>query len=572
MMKKNWQLLPQNESLAQSLAYELDLHPAIAQVLINRNIITIDEIKSFLNPKLGNLHDPFLFCDMSKCVLRILQAAKSNEKVFLYGDYDVDGVTGSALLSDLFSKIGIEHECYIPHRILEGYGLSNEGIEQCYSLGCSLLITVDCGIRGHHEIEYAHKLGIEVIITDHHEPDTVLPACFGIINPKVIACGYPFKDLAGVSVAFKLAHGLIKEGRNNHCNWAYDIDLKEYLDLVVLGTIADIVPLYGENRILAKNGFLKLSETKRPGLEALKRKVGIADTVTTFDVAFKLAPRLNAAGRVGDAKESLNIIQTTDFSEAEFLANNLDLSNKERQQLEEKTYKEALLLLENQFELDDVLVLVLAKEGWPVGVLGIVASRLVRQFHRPVFVLSIKKAVAKGSGRSIEGFDLSVVLPQCEDMLENYGGHAYAAGVTTDENNIDAFREKINAIAFSLLSQEQLVKKILIDSVLKKTDITESLISQIEKLHPFGQDNPEPLFISNNVYCDSFPMILKEKHVKFTVYNENTSFDVIGFNMADRAHEFGKGNYMNIIYQLSFNEFRGRKSMQLRLKDFEVVN
>ncbi|MFC1643557.1 single-stranded-DNA-specific exonuclease RecJ [Chlamydiota bacterium] len=570
-MKENWFVLPKNEMLSNSLANALSIHPVIAQLLVNRGITTVDEARTFIDPKLKNLNDPFLFNDMEKCVSRVLEAHKRKEKVAFYGDYDVDGITSSALLSLLFTEIGIENECYIPHRISEGYGLSKEGIDYCSESGAKLIITVDCGIHAFEEIKYAKELGLNVIVTDHHEPSEDVPECLGIINPKIKNSGYPFRDLAGVGVAFKLAHGLIKKAREYDCEWAFNIDLKKYLDFVALGTIADIVPLKGENRVLAKNGFIQICKSNRPGIKSLKNKTGIGDTITSFDIAFRIAPRINATGRIGDAKDSLLILKTDDYSKADFLANNLDSNNKERQKIEEKVYKEALAEVDEKINLEEDKVIVIEKDNWPVGVVGIVSSKITKLFYRPSFVISMDEDGCKGSGRSIDGFDLSRALEDCADILDGFGGHKCAAGITLKKENVDEFRLRINQIASKELKQEDLVKKNTVDAMLSLADINEEIVSQLELLQPFGQDNPSPVFISKKMVCDSNPIILKEKHVKFYIKGPKGSIEAIYFNIGERINDIEKGMMINLVYQLSFNHFNGRTSIQLNIKDFEKV-
>ena len=570
-MKENWVVLPQNDELAQSLAQSLKVHQIVAQLLVNRTITTPEEGLNFLDPKLKNLHDPFLFHDMGKCVDRILVACKDNQKVVFYGDYDVDGITGSALLSSLFSEIGIQNDCYIPHRINEGYGLSKEGITRCHQMGAKLIITVDCGIHAFEEIAFAKSLGMDVIVTDHHEPAETIPECIGVINQKVNDSGYPFRDLAGVGVAFKLAHGILKKGREDNLPWAFSIDLKTYLDYVPLGTVADIVPLIDENRILAKNGFMQLDKSKRPGIQALKSKVGISEGISSFDVAFKLAPRLNATGRIGDAYDSLLLMKTDNPSEAEYLANNLEYNNRARQRIEEETFKEALSEVEKTLDSEKERVLVVHKDNWPIGVIGIVASKLSRKFYRPVFVISSDDEGCKGSGRSIEGFDLSVALKKCSDILDSFGGHAFAAGIVLTKENISTFKMRMNLQADEVLTEKHLAKKVVIDSRLSLRDVTESLLSQINLLQPYGQNNPEPLFIIKGVQCDSVPVLIKEKHVKFLARNGGSFLEVIGFNMADRFAEIKKDLIFDIVTQLSVNTYKGRRTLQLMLKDFELV-
>ncbi|MDP8218679.1 MAG: single-stranded-DNA-specific exonuclease RecJ [Candidatus Theseobacter exili] len=474
-----WRIKEVDKSIVARLSTDNHIPFPIAILLAGRGINTVTEAESFISGKLGDLNDPFLFKEMRKAVERIFFAKERNEKILIHGDYDVDGITSAVLLGRVLNDMGLYCEYYIPHRVEEGYGLSSTAVQRCSHEGFSLLVSVDCGVTAEDVIIEATSRGIDVIITDHHEPGEKIPNCIAVIDPKISDCGYPFRELSGVGVSFKLAHALVKEGRNKSEQWAVDLDLREHLDLVALGTIADMVPLKGENRILARSGLEKLNNSSKPGVNALKQKSGVKGTVDSIDVAFRLAPRINAAGRIGDAYEALRLLMENDYIQAEQLARKLDEHNKKRQEVESRVLEEALDQIERSGGVDvDPFVIVVYGATWPLGVLGIVSSRLTRKFNRPSLVISGRGNICRGSARSIESFHLCKALKECSDLLLQYGGHAAAAGFELVKENISAFSERINIVAKKCLSDEDLVSYLDIDAELLNENISIDFISR----------------------------------------------------------------------------------------------
>lgn len=519
----------------------------------------------FLKPNLSNLHDPFLLLGMEKAVSRLVSALVNLETVCIYGDYDVDGITSVALLVDFFRKIGLSCYYHIPLRLEEGYGLSEDGISTAAARGAKVIVSVDCGITAVAEAELCGSLGIDLIITDHHMPGVTIPSAFAVINPMQPGCPFPFKLLAGVGVAFNLMIAVRTRLREQgHFAAGNGPNLRDYLDLVALGTVADIVPLVDENRIFVRFGLTELTSSKRVGIQALKEVAGVKGEVGCGAVGFRLAPRLNAAGRLEDAALGVELLLCSDRQKANAMASELDAGNTERQALEQAILEDALAMVKNSPALEKRKSIVLASEAWHQGVIGIVASRIVDIFHRPTILIALQDGNGRGSGRSIPGFHLHDALNACSGHLVKFGGHKYAAGLSIDEATLEAFVQRFDAVADGLLSPDDLVPELSVDLRLNPEEISIELAEAIEALAPFGMGNPEPVFMMEGLQVADL-RVLKERHLKLRLTTGKQSMEAIGFNMADGRD---MPEVVAVAFSLQINEWNGRKSVQLRLRDF----
>ncbi|MDD5432150.1 MAG: single-stranded-DNA-specific exonuclease RecJ [Candidatus Omnitrophica bacterium] len=551
---------PQNPILQEKLSSELKISKVIAQLLINRSIQNVEEARKFLQPNPKNLHDPFSFHGMEKAVSIIRKAIKNKEKIMVFGDYDVDGITAAALVKETIMKLGGDCLHYLPHRIKEGYGLSKDIANIVKEKKVKLLITVDCGTSNHGQIEELRHLGIEVVITDHHEQSSMhLPCASSIINPKTKASSYKFRDLAGVGVAYKLCQALTEKM------------LLDDLDLVSLGTIADSVSLTGENRIFAKEGLKRFPQTKREGLRSLIRNAGIENKkFTSTYISFILAPRINASGRMDSAELSLKLLMAKDREEADELAKALESFNRKRQQVESKILEEAQDLIEKEVNFKEHKIIVIAKEDWHQGVLGIVASKLADRFYRPAIVISLSENLCKGSARSIKNFHLFEALVDCKDLLDTFGGHSHAAGLLISKANIDDFRKSINKLANQKLVLEDLLPSIDIDVDLPLSDLNEKLVLQLEALEPFGMANPEPLFFTRNLKVKGQMQILNRATIKFWVSDGQITFPAIGFGMSSLKDSLLSSNSFDLVYSPRIDSWRGDSSIILEIRDIFI--
>ncbi|MCL2218541.1 MAG: single-stranded-DNA-specific exonuclease RecJ [Chitinispirillia bacterium] len=549
-------------SAAQRLADELGIPLAAAVILVGRKLMTYDECRNFFRSDVDNFYDPFLFADMEKSAYRIKHAIDNKEKVIVYGDYDVDGVTSTALLLRVLRRLGCDCDYYLPHRLNEGYGMSEMGIRRASEGGAALIITVDCGVTACKEAELAASLGIDLIITDHHEPKDVLPPALAIIDPKLRGCAYPDKSLAGVGVALKLCQGLAKITGRSSDLWA------DLLDLAALGTAADIVPMTGESRLITALGFKRMRETSVIGLRALIEAQGLTGkNLSTGQVVFQLSPCINAVGRLGDPRRGVELLLTDDAPLAAIYAAELKEANIERRSLDSLAAEEAFKWVEDNCAPDECYGLVVANPGWHVGVIGIVASKVVERFSRPSILISIgEDGLAKGSGRSVSGFHLLEALDECRDLLEAYGGHAAAAGLSLRADNIDAFREKFNATVKSKVSIEDLAPRVTADVELSIDELTPKLLRIINQMEPFGPGNMRP-----NLFCRGLrhrypPRIVGQKHLKMSLTAGHAVMDAIAFNMGDRFSEVGKSKSVNVVFGLEENEWNGKVSLQMNVK------
>lgn len=543
--------------LQESFSKGLGISGVVAQVLFNRGVHSLAEAEKFLRPSLDQLLDPYLFSDMTQAVQRIKKAARDKEKVMLFGDYDVDGITALAVLKKTLSRLGIETVHYLPHRTKDGYGLTKNILHLAQENKVKLLITADCGTSNHEQIKGLRQHGIDVIITDHHEPaNSQLPPASSIINPKIKGSGYEYRDLAGVGVAYKLCQAINKER------------LIEELDLVALGTIADVVPLLGENRVIAKEGLLQLSSTKRVGLKALIEKSGIKDKkITSGFVNFILGPRLNASGRMDTASVSLDLLLTEEQNEAERLVEVIEKHNRQRQKIENKIMEEAQDLIDRQVNFKEHKIIVIAKEDWHQGVLGIVASKLADRFYRPAIVISITDDLCKGSGRSIKNFHLFDALLECKDWLKAFGGHSHAVGLVLVKENINEFRRDINRLASERLRIEDLLPSIDIDMELRLADLNEGLIAELESLEPFGTGNPEPIFYTRGLKLKGQPRILSRDTLKFWVSDGGVTHQAIGFRMACFLDGLVNSASFDLVYSPRMDNWQGDSSIILEVRE-----
>ncbi len=547
-----------NLCLQDTFSKELGISKITAQLLLNRGIQTIPEAQEFLNPKLEHLLDPFSFSDMRLAVNFIKKSAKNNEKVMVFSDYDVDGITSLALLKSTLSKMGVDVIHYIPHRLKEGYGLSKTIAKVALEKNIKLLITADCGTNSSSQIRELRRQHIEVIVTDHHEPgssDTTNYAS-AVINPKLHTSSYKYRDLAGVGVAYKLCQAVSEES------------LDEDLDLVSLGTIADSVPLTGENRIIAKEGLARISRTERLGLKTLMETSGIRNKRVTPDyVSFILGPRINASGRLDTAETALNLLMSQEVQEARMLARTMETHNRQRQKIENEILKEAQDLINKEINFKEHKVMVVAKEGWHLGVLGIVAAKLADRFYRPAILISLNGGLCRGSGRSIKNFHLFNGLLECSELLDNFGGHEHAIGMVIPANNIEEFKNKINNFANRSLRLEDLIPSLDIDMVLGLFDLNEEFIRELQKLEPFGAGNPKPLFYTRNLKLKGQPRFFSNETLKFWVTDGDFTYPAIGFGMGNLKESLVVADGFDLVYTPRIDSWKGEESLLLEVKE-----
>ncbi|MGB2697842.1 MAG: single-stranded-DNA-specific exonuclease RecJ [Candidatus Zixiibacteriota bacterium] len=553
--------------ITQEIAASLSLPPGIVKILINRGLTTPEQAKRFIYPDLSNLLDPLLLGEMDKAVDRILYALKDNQRIMIFGDYDVDGITATSLVFLVLNRLGATVSYYLPNRLKEGYGLSEEGILVAEKRGVKLLISVDCGVTAVKEVEFANQRGIDCIITDHHEFSDILPPAVAIVNPKQKGKNYPGGELSGVGVAFKLAQALYRRLDQN------EAELEEHLDLVALGTAADIVPMINENRILTKFGINQIVRTTKPGLKSLIFISGLmGKDIGTGQVVFILAPRINAVGRLGDAVKAIKLLTTKDEQLGSQLARELNQENIRRKKIDETTLDEALEMIEQEVDLNQDKAIVLASSGWHQGVIGIVASRLVERYHRPTILIAVDKNEGKGSARSIFGFDMYDALKECSNFLSKFGGHKYAAGLSIDPKNINKFREKFRAISKIGLKQEKLVPKLTIDSELEFDSIDDKLVDMLNLFAPFGPQNLHPVFLTRNLEILGEPYVVGYNHLKIKVKKNNRIFDAIGFGFGDWVKPLSmKRIKIDLVYVIERNTWNGNSKLQLRIKDLRIV-
>jgi len=544
----------------RKLTTELGITELTARLLVNRGIDSPDQAAAFLCPQLNQLHDPFLMKDMDRVVDRVLQALQRQERILIYGDYDVDGITAIVILKRALEMLGGRPEFYLPRRLEEGYGLKTEVIKQAAEKGYQLIISVDSGIRAFEACQAALEAGVELIVTDHHLPDKTLPPAFALLNPHRPDCSYPDKDLAGVGVVFKLVQALFRRFSKEHV-------LEHFLKLVAIGTIADMVPMVGENRVIARYGLEKLADPHNLGLKALLEGAGVGREVRMVDVGFKLAPRMNAVTRMGGGREVVDLFSVKDPAEAEAIVRSMNEMNATRQKEEAGIVETIDRQLSEDPELQNRSFLLFVGEGWHRGVIGIVASRIVERFHRPALVLSSDGTSCQGSGRSIPGFHLLDALDQCRDVLTQYGGHAQAAGCTVPVSLCGTLGERLNAYASQMLGPDDLCPSFQIECLLPIEQLSLPLVQQIEQLAPFGLGNPVPVFASKHVDIAAGPWVLKDKHLKLQLRKNGSRLDAIWWKNGKAAETISSGKPVDIAYTLSRDTYQGRENLLLGLCD-----
>ena len=603
-MKFRWSLAPSQPLFAGQLANELRITPLLAQCLLNRGLNEAGSIGAFLQPRLKHLADPFLLPNMAAAVERLFRARESNEPLVIFGDYDVDGVTSTALLIEVLRALGWIADYYLPHRMDEGYGLSQEGVENCLKkFPATLLLAVDCGSTSVDAIASLKTRGVDVIVLDHHQVSDPPPAAIALVNPqvargecsvsrirttqgtdptgsiqyseamptaKIAGDGQPFRELCSVGLAFKLAHALVKRGREAGLSGAAEYDIRGLLDLVALGTIADLVPLMGENRILVHAGLERLNCTRRPGLMALKRVAQCPPALGTYEVGFQLAPRLNAAGRLESAEAALQLLLARDHAVALPIAQNLDARNRERQAIERRIADEVIAAVRSKFKPETDFVIVEGRMPWHIGVVGIVASRVLQQFYRPTIIVGGDGVEWRGSGRSIAGFDLAAGLRECNDLLVRHGGHAMAAGVTIRAENLDAFRIRLNELARIAFKDEELQPSLRLDAEVGLEEMTLECLAHLSQLKPMGQGNPTVHFVSRKV-THQRPlqrMGAEKQHVKMWLTDGTATHEAVWWGAGNGSLPVGK---FDLAFSPEVNHYNGRRTIQLKVLDWRPV-
>ncbi|GAA0106048.1 single-stranded-DNA-specific exonuclease RecJ [Paraclostridium sordellii] len=565
MFNKKWTLKYKDKIKKYDLSEKMKISPEIGQILKNRGIESENDAEIFINPSLEYLRDPFLMKDMQKAVDRIKLAIEKKENIWIYGDYDVDGVSSTSILCIYFESIGYPVKFYIPNRLEEGYGINEDAIKVLSEQDCDLIISVDCGITSVKEVDLANDLGLDVIITDHHEVQESIPNAYAVINPKQEDCKYPFDMLCGCGVAFKLIQALTPKEE-------FEKTMYDYLEIVTLATICDIVPLIDENRIIVKNGLKLMKDGKNQGLRELINVCGIdTDKIGSSHVGFSIGPRINASGRLGYSYLGVELFTTKSKEEAVEIATLLEEKNNERQMIESKMYQEAENIISSNERYKDDKVLVIANEGWQHGVIGIVASKLTEKYYKPTILLTIEGDEATGSARSIKGFSIFDTLVECSDLLGKFGGHEQAAGLSMNKDNIDKLRNKVNEIANFNLSDEDMVENINVEFELNEDSIDFNLIEELHNLEPFGVSNPTPKFIIRNMEVRTIFRMGKEKnHLKVNLEKEKV-YECVGFNMAYLADNFDIGDKVDVLFQLDENNYMGSRKIQFLIKDIRLA-
>ena len=560
-MEKRWKILKADESKVADLHQSLKINPALCRILAEREFDTYDKTKAYFRPELNFLHDPFLMKDMDKAVQRILSAFEKKEKILVFGDYDVDGTTSVACMYKFLCKIhqpGLL-DFYIPHRYREGYGVSKMGIDFAKENNFALIISLDCGIKSVELIAYAKSIGVDFIVCDHHLPDEEIPVAVAILNPKQMDCNYPYKELCGCGVGFKLISALAQ-----HLN----IDEEHffcYLDLVAVAIAADIVPITGENRILAYYGLEKINSSPNPGIKALIFLGGIQKKLSINNVVFVIAPRVNAAGRMDDAKKAVQLFIEEDYNKALEYAEMLHSDNTDRKEADSSITSEALEIINNNEDLQNKKTTVVFRNHWHKGVVGIVASRLIESWYRPTVVLTQSGDVAAGSARSVPGFNLYEAIHACREYLLGYGGHFAAAGLSLLPENIEAFTNKFEEVVSATIPDHLLIPEIIIDAEISFADITPNFYNIVCQMEPFGPENMRPVFIAKNVLDTGYSKIVKEEHIRFVVKHDKYSFTGIGFNLAAKFDLLKKP--FDLVFTIDENEWNGNTSLQLKVID-----
>ena len=559
-MINKWIVKEINNEKVELLKEKFNLSNLVAKILSNRNILERemqeDDIKKFLNPTRDDFYDPFLLPDMEQAIERIEQAINNNEKILIYGDYDADGITSTTILIKFFKEIGVEVDKYIPNRLEEGYGINNKALEEIKNRGIDLIITVDTGITANDQVKYANELGLDVIITDHHEPSDEIPKAVAVIDAKRKNNQYPFNQLAGCGIAFKLTQAISIKRK---------LDLSKYLknlDIVSIGTISDLVPLVDENRVIVKLGLMLVKQTKNIGLRKLLLKSQLKEVDST-SISFGITPRINAAGRLGNQYDALNLFITEDVKEAERLSEVLNSYNIERQKIGNKIYEEAI----SQLKDEEKNCIILGKEDWHHGVIGIVSSKITEKFNKPSILLCFEDNIAKGSGRSVQGFDLYKAISSTKEYLLGFGGHTMACGLSLTVKNFEKFKKEITKYIDENLDISKLEKEIYIDEILTIDDLDIEKIKELKSLEPFGEENPEPIIMYENVEINGIRTLSENKHLKLSLKKNDKIIDAIGFNLGELAEKYKIGDTIDIVGNIEINSFNGKDLIQIRLID-----
>ncbi|MBI3718825.1 MAG: single-stranded-DNA-specific exonuclease RecJ [Sphingobacteriales bacterium] len=565
-MEKRWNILSADREKVNTLYQKLKVHPAICKILVQRDIDDFEKSKHYYRPQLNDLHDPMLMKDMQKAIDRILQAFQQKEKILVFGDYDVDGTTSVACMFQFLNRIYEPSllEFYIPHRYREGYGVSKAGIDFAAENNFTLIISLDCGIKSVDLIKYAKDIGIEFIVCDHHLPDAILPPAVAILNPKQTDCNYPYKELCGCGVGFKLITALA-----NNFGFA-DEYIFEYLDLVATAIAADIVPMTGENRILAYHGLRKANENPNRGIKALKQLSGLQKEMHITNLVFMIAPRVNAAGRMDDATKAVEMFVAKTDEEALDFAEQLHSDNTDRKEADASITEEALAMINGNEKLINRKSTVVYQPHWHKGVVGIVASRLIENFYRPTIVLTKSGEILGGSARSVPGFNLYEAIHACREHLLGYGGHFAAAGMTLLPEQLEAFSNKFEEVVATTIDPQLLIPEIIIDAEIELKDIKQSFFNIISQMEPYGPENMRPVFITRKVIDTGWSRIVKEQHIKFVLRQGNYTVNGIGFNMADKFPLLQMKKPIDIVYTLDENEWNGEKSIQIKMIDLKL--
>lgn len=570
MIAKRWILRRQDSQRAAALASALDISPVVASLLITRGFADEPSARSFLQPSYDQLHEPYLMLGMRAAVSRLVRAIDQLEPILIYGDYDVDGTTGTAVLLRALKLLGAQVGFHVPHRFTEGYGIQQAGLEKAWNDGYRLVVSVDCGIRAHEPLHWAQERGLDVIITDHHLPDEDegAPPAFAVLNPNQRGCEYPDKNLAGVGVAFKLVHALFREhGRESH--------VPAFLKVVAIGTVADVAKLVGENRTIVALGLKDLANARNPGLRALMEVAGCGAGVglRAYDLGFRIGPRINAAGRMDAARAVVDLLDTKDHAEARRLAAHLEKRNQERREVQTEIVARALAELDNaQDGIEQSHVAVIAGEGWHRGVIGIAASKIAEKINRPCVVISIADEIGHGSARSIEAYHLLNGLTSCADLFEKFGGHSHAAGISIRPDRIAEFRRRLNAHAAACLSEEDLQPSVLIDAELPAGAVTFALAKELGALEPFGAGNPRPVFLTRNLRVMSEPLVMKDVHLKLRLRGvEGRPLEAVWWYGIEHIQQTPAVNArVEIAYTVETNEWNNEIRLQVCVEDLRM--
>lgn len=567
MIEPEWKFKTVNEDCVNKVAETFSLPHTIARVMSLRGINSIAESKDFFYSDYQHMHDPFLMADMDKAVERILKAISDKKPILIFGDYDVDGTTSAAFLTLFFKSINVESHYYIPCREKEGYGISTQGIDYAKYIGADIFISCDCGINAFEKVAYANEKELDVIITDHHKPDTTLPDAYAIVNPNRFDCPYPFKGLCGASVAFKLALAICEKG-------GYDPGYAwENSDVVTLGIAADLVPIQDENRIIVQHGIKQMKKETNLGITALQKTGGLlGKEITVGRLVFWMAPKINAAGRLGDASRAVKLLTTQNPVLAKEIAEELEVENNRRKDITLQITNDALYMVKTECDLENENAIVLGHKNWHAGVIGIVASRIKETFARPAIIMSLDEGEGKGSCRSIHGFDMVDALGDCKEFLTGFGGHPIAAGLSMNSSDFNSFKDKFIQVANEKISTDDLIPTIYVDSELNLEELNSRMIKFLNAMEPYGPGNMRPVFVTNNLSIDGIPKLLgkDQNTLKFSVKQNKTPFESIGFNMAEHYEKLIQNVPIDIAYVVGENYWNGQRTIQLELKDIKL--